>query len=55
MITNVLLEQLRKYKKHSYRPIVVLVVPVSLSLINGSHFTDFPLCGEGLFFDIEID
>ena len=55
MITNVLLEQLRKYKKHSYRPIVVLVVPVSLSLINGSQFTDSPLCGEGLFVDTEID
>ena len=50
-----LLEKLRKYRKHGYRPIVVLVVSVSLPLICGSHFTDFPPCGEGLFIDAEID
>ena len=39
----------------SYWPIVVLVVPVSLPLLNGCHFSEFPLCRESLFIDAEID
>ena len=55
-MTNVLPEELRKCRKHCYLPIVVLVVTVSLPIINGSHFTDFPLCREDFFFiDAEID